>query len=138
MDDTQVKDTREQAQRNELEEFYRRFGVEEKGIDNFFLEIVRATDTTKIGNLTKDELGTPQLPVRTLKDLKNDCDLIPSMSSFATSFSKTSEDILATSLSKEGFLIKMRVTQKKEFLDKAKKKVKTGLFGGKKEEDVEE
>lgn len=127
-----------EAQQNELEEFYRKFGVEEKGIDNFFLEIVRAEDTTKIGNITEDELGTPPLPIRTLKELANDCDLIPSMSSFAKSFRTESENILASSLSKEGFLIKARITQKKEFLEKSKKKRRAGLFGfGKKEEPEE-
>jgi len=126
-----------EAQQNELEEFYRKFGVEEKGIDNFFLEIVRAEDTTKIGNLTIDELGTPPLPIRTLKELANDCDLIPSMSSFAKSFRTESEDILASSLSKEGFLIKARITQKKEFLDKKKKSRIKSFFGREKEEPEE-
>lgn len=126
---------KQEAQKNELEEFYRKFGQEEKGIDNFFLEVVRTGDTTKVGNLTENELGLPQLPVRTLKELEADCNLIPSMSSFATSFKNTAETILATSLSKDGFLIKARITQKKEFLNKPRKKVRKGLFGKKEEEE---
>ena len=123
-----------ESQKNELEEFYRKFGQEEKGIDNFFLEIVRAEDSVKIANLDEDELGMPQLPIRTLLELKNDAELIPSMSSFKDSFEKTAENILASSLSKGGFLIKARITQKKEFLDDKKKKIKRGLFGKEKEE----
>ena len=130
-----------EATAEELKEFYRKYGNEERGIDNFFLEIVKAEDTTKIANLGLDELGMSLLPVRTLKELQHDCALIPSMSSFATQFKKTSEDILASSLSKEGFLIKARITQKKQFLDKEtskKKKRGFGLFAKKEESGSEE
>ena len=41
--------------------------------------------------------------------------------------------MLATSLSKEGFLIKARITQKKEILDNKKKPKRKGLFGRKEE-----
>jgi len=124
----------EHAQAEELNQFYRGTGSEEKGIDNFFIEIVKAEDTKKIGNLTEDELGIPQLPVRTLLELKEDCELIPSMSSFANSFKNTAEAILSTSLSKEGFLIRSRITQKRELGDKPKKK-KKGLFSKKEGEE---
>lgn len=142
MNEAQLQEAKIEAQKDEVEEFLRKFGQEEKGIDNFFLEIIRADDTTKVGNLRVDgkidELGIPQLPIRTLKELQHDCELIPSMSSFTTHFKQTAEDVLATSLSREGFLIKARITQKKEFLDKEKKKKKTsGLFGSKKEEETE-
>lgn len=125
----------EKAQADELMEFYRRFGVDEKGIDAFFLEIIREDDTTKVGNLTEDELGEPLLPVRTLLEIKDDCSLIPSMSTFTEKFKKQAENILATSLSREGFLIKARITQKKEFLDKPKKKVRRGFFAKKEESE---
>lgn len=135
--DEAVKDmVKEQAEAEELRDFYRKFGLEEKGIDNFFLEIVRTDDTSKVGNLDKDELGTPILPVRNLLELSDDCSLIPSMSTFQEKFKSQAENILKTSLSKDGFLIKARITQKKEFADKKKKKVRTGLFG--KKEDVDD
>jgi hypothetical protein len=122
---------------DDLKEFYRKVGLEEKGIDNFFLEIIRADDTSKIANLTEDELGVPELPVRTLIELSDDCALIPCMSTFQNKFKKQAENILSTSLSREGFLIKARITQKKELLDNKKRRMKrVGLFG--KKEEVEE
>lgn len=135
MDNALKEITEQTAQADELKEFIRGLS-DEKGIDTFFLEIIRADDTRKIGNLTEDELGIPRLPVRTLIELSDICALIPSMSSFTKSFKTQAENILATSLSKEGFLIKARITQKKEFLDKKRKRTKRGLFG--KKEEVEE
>ena len=125
------------AQYDEVKEFIRQIGAEEKGIDNFFLEIIRNDDSLKIGNLDKDELGLPQLPVRTLIELSEDCALIPSMSSFKTDFETQATNLIATSLSKDGFLIKARITQKKELLDsdKRKSRLKKGLFGKKEEEE---
>ena len=61
----------------------------------------------------------------------------PSMSSFARDFKRQSLGLIATSLSKEGFLIKARITQKKELMntDKRKTRTKRGLFGKKEEEE---
>lgn len=127
----------EEAKYDEVRDFIRQVGAEEKGIDNFFLEIIRDKDSFKIGNLDKDELGVPQLPIRTLIELADDCALIPSMSSFKEDFEGQAKNLIATSLSKEGFLIKARITQKKELLDtdKRKDRVKKGLFGKKEEEE---
>jgi hypothetical protein len=133
----EVKETaKKDAEYDEVKEFIRQIGAEEKGIDNFFLEIIRNDDSLKIGNLDKDELGLPQLPVRTLIELSDDCKLIPSMSSFETDFKIQATNLIASSLSKDGFLIKARITQKKELLDsdKRKDKSKKGLFGKKEEE----
>lgn len=126
----------EDEEEEEIREFYRRLGVEEKGIDAFFLEIVRTDDTRKVGNLSYEELGLPQLPIRTLFELARDCEKIPSMSSFEKDFKENAEMILATSLSKEGFLIKARITQKKEILGRERKRTKKGLFV--KKEETEE
>ena len=128
---------KEEAKYDEIRDFIRQVGAEEKGIDNFFLEIIRDDKSFKIGNLDKDELGVPQLPIRTLIELADDCKLIPSMSSFTTDFQEQAKNLIATSLSKEGFLIKARITQKKELLDtdKRKNRLKKGLFGKKEEEE---
>lgn len=135
--DEEFRDLAElEAQTEELKEFYRRLGVDEKGIDTFFLEIIRTDDTKKVANLSNEELGMPQIPVRAQLELAKDCDKIPSMSSWAKDLRENAEIILATSLSKEGFLIKARITQKKEFLDKEKRRVRKGLFG--KKEEVQE
>ena len=134
MNETAVNESNYQ----DLVEFYRKMGMEEKGIDNFFLEIIRTNNTIKVGNLEEDELGKPRIPIRTMLKLKEDCRLIPSMSSFTTDFENQVENVLASSLSKEGFLIKARITQKKELLDNKKKKrsIKT-LFGRKEVEEDE-
>jgi hypothetical protein len=134
MDEEKMNAIQEQAKANELEEFIRRFSNEEKGIDSFFLEIMRneqLSKSEKIGNLTEEELGMPRLPVRTLLELKRDCSLIPSLSGMEKSFENEAQIMLNTSLSKLGFLIKARITTKKEFLDTKPKKVKKGLFGNK-------
>lgn len=135
MDEKTQQVVKDNAQLEELRDFYRKFGNEEKGIDAFFLEIIQTTNSEKIGNLTEEELGMPRLSVRTLIELSDDCSLIPSMSTFSEKFKKQAENILATSLSKEGFLIKSRITQKKEFADQKKKKKRKGLFGRKEEDD---
>jgi hypothetical protein len=137
MDEQVQQFVKTEAEADELRDFIRKAG-EEKGIDQFFLEIIRASDNLKIGNLTKDEIGLPRLPTRTLLELADDCELIPSLSSFKTDFRKQAQDMVNTSLSKEGFLIRARITQKKELLDSTKKKEKRrGLFGSRKEESEE-
>lgn len=124
-----------EAEADDLRDFIRKAG-EEKGIDNFFIEIIRADDNLKIGNLERLEIGLPKVPIRTLLELSDDCDMIPSMSSFAEDFKKQAQDMVNTSLSKEGFLIRARITQKKELLDSTKKKTRrVGLFGKKEEEE---
>jgi len=124
-----------EAEAEDLKEFIRKMG-EEKGIDNFFLEIIRNDDSLKIGNLTDTELGLPRLPLRTLVELTDDCRIIPSMSAFADDFEKQAQTLIASSLSKEGFLIKARITQKKELVDKDKRKQRRrGLFGRREEEE---
>ena len=124
-----------EAEAEDLKEFIRTIG-EERGIDNFFLEIIRNDDSLKLGNLTQDEIGLSQLPIRTLIELANDCEDIPSMSSFVKDFRKQAQIMIESSLSKEGFLIKARITQKKELLDTDKRKRKRkGLFGKVEEEE---
>lgn len=136
MNNEMRKEVTDSAEAEELRDFIRQIG-EEKGIDNFFLEIIRNNNNLKIGNLTSDEIGMPQIPLRTIVELSHDCEIIPSMSAFVTDFRKQASDMIATSLSKEGFLIKSRITQKKEVLgtDKRKTKSKKGLFGRREEED---
>ena len=124
-----------EAEAEDLKEFIRTIG-EERGIDNFFLEIIRNDDSLKLGNLTQDEIGLSQLPIRTLIELANDCEDIPSMSAFVKDFRKQAQIMIESSLSKEGFLIKARITQKKELLDTDKRKRKRkGLFGKVEEEE---
>lgn len=135
--ETEVKEmVKDEAEADELKEFLRRYGGEENGIDNFFLEVVRDNNSLKIGNLDEDELGMPDIPLRTALELKRDCESIPSLNSFAKDFENQAIDLIHTSLSKNGFLINARITQKKGLIETTKKKKRrTGLFGKKEEEE---
>lgn len=136
MDEETKQMITDERESDEIRDFIRSMG-EDKGIDKFFIEVVNNDDNLKIGNVTQEELGMPQLPLRTMVELGNDCEDIPSMSSFARDFKRQSLGLIATSLSKEGFLIKARITQKKELMntDKRKTRTKRGLFGKKEEEE---
>lgn len=135
--ETEVREMiKDEAEAEEFKEFLRNYAGEEKGIDNFFLEVVRDRNNLKIGNLDEDELGLPDIPLRTILELKRDCDSIPSLSAFAKDFEQQAVDLVHTSLSKNGFLINARITQKKGLIDTSKKKrKKVGLFGKKEEEE---
>lgn len=103
-----------------------------------FLNNVRETDdTTKVGNVDKDELGRSKLPVRTYKELELFCNDVGDMSTFGEFFKKMSEIQLATGLSKDALLVKLAVTQKRELKDLTpKEKKNSGWF--KKEEKEEQ
>lgn len=125
----------------ESQEIIKQFMDSKSNVHTFLTNIVKTKDTLKVGNLRVDkdvdELGSPRLPVRTHQELAlfcNDC----GMPWMASHFAGMSEIITASSLSREGFLIKMAVTQKKEVKDSTKPKVENrGLFR-KKEENKED
>lgn len=120
-----------------LKELERKFGEGKMDIHSFLTAVVKAKDTTRLGNIKEEELGMPDLPIRTLKELEFITGRIPSMKTFNEYFTAMSEAITAPSLSKEGFLIKQATIQRKEFSDKTKpKKENKGWF--KKKEPEEE
>ena len=133
--DAEVKEmVKTESEADDLKDFLRRYGGEESGIDNFFLEVIRDDDSLKIGNLEEEELGMPEIPLRTILELKRDCESIPSLHSFAEDFKSQATDLIHSSLSKKGFLINARITQKKQLTDTDKRKKKrVGLFGKKEE-----
>ncbi len=131
MEESTLNYAKESAGVDEVKEFLRNVGMDEKGIDAFFLQIMKEDSLNKqvkVGNLTEEELGTPFLPIRTLMDLSNDCDKISSLSSLKKDFETQAQNMVISSLSKEGFFIKARITQKKELLDNKKKRIRKGLF----------
>lgn len=83
----------------------------------FLKEVVMADDTTKVGNLDLEELGTPKLELRGLKELAIFTKDIANKPVWAEYFEKQAEMTLATSLSKEGLLVKLGGTDKKEMAD---------------------
>jgi hypothetical protein len=102
----------------------------------FLAKVLKTEDTTKVGNLTEDELGMAKHPVRAFKEFALISDKIcedPLMTEF---FNKEAENVLATSLSRNGKLIGLAVIQKRVIEDETKpKKSNTGWFSRKKPEE---
>jgi hypothetical protein len=99
------------------EELARQFAQEKANIHSFFTKIIQNPSTIRIGNVTAEELGNPQITIRGLKELQVFCKDIEKNELWADYFGKMAEVTTETSLGKEGFLIKMSVTQKKELAD---------------------
>lgn len=89
-------------------------GTEKKNVHTFLNDVAIAKDTTKTGNLEKEELGTPKLPLRTYKELELFCREVMLQEDFANYFKKKGEILTASSLSKDALLVKLAVTTKKE------------------------
>lgn len=135
MNEETVNAISENAEAQDISDFIRGVMQEEKGIDNFFINIIRE-DSLKTGNLEIEELGEARLPLRTLLELRKDCEDIPSLSELAKDFEKQAKDLVQTSLSKDGFLIKSRITQNKSLIgEKKRRRSRIGLFGKKQEEE---
>ena len=66
----------------------------------------------KTANLTSDELGLAKIPVRTNLEIASYCEFM-GMKGFAEVFMEDAQIVLATSLSREGFLAKLAVTTQK-------------------------
>ncbi len=86
---------------------------EKANIYNFFKRILISEDTSKTAYLNEDELGMVQLPVRTLKKLALYCNEM-GLSGLGSFFRKEANVVTDTSLSREGFLPKLAVTQKRQ------------------------
>lgn len=128
----------EELTEDEAKEIVRQFAEAKENTQSFFSKVIKADDTTRTGNLSEEELGISQLPVRTYEELSLICNDVLEDKSFGDFFNKMSEIQTATSLSKEALLLKLVVTTKRELADLTqKKKVKKGFFK-KKEETTEE
>jgi len=110
---------------NEEKEILRQLNEGKQNVHSFFTNIIKSDDTTKTGYLEKEELGTPKLPVRTYKELALFAGDIYGDPSWKEYFKKMAEIQTATSLSKDGILVKLSVTQKKELADVSPKTKKT-------------
>lgn len=86
---------------------------EKQNIFNFFKRVIHMSDNRKTGNLTTDELGFVRIPVRTNLELSNYCKVM-GMKGFSEVFKEEAQITAGTSLSKEGFLDNLAVTQKRE------------------------
>lgn len=121
------------------EEIARQFAQEKSNIHSFFTKVIQNDDTTKTGNLDMDELGMSKLPLRSLKELELFSQEVEDNKLWQDYFRKMAEIQTATSLSKEGFLMRLSVTQKKELADVTPKRKKNkGWFGSRKKDSTEE
>ena len=103
----------------------------------FFRDILKIADTTRIGNLTAQELGISKLGVRHYQELSlyagaEDLDVVSKY------FNARSQIITATSMSKKGFWAQLFVTSIKKEQKSKPTEAKKGWFGkGKVEEGTE-
>jgi hypothetical protein len=119
------------------EEMLRSFSQKSANTHTFFTDVIKAKSTTKTGNLSIDELGMPRLTQRGIKELELFCHDTFKDTGWESYFRDLAEIQTATSLSKDGILIKLVVTTKKELADVTPEKKKNkGMFGfGKKEKE---
>ena len=113
---------------------------EKHNVHEFLDNVVKADDTTKIANLRDDkeinELGIPSYPVRASKDMALVAEKIMNNKYFQEYFEKEAENTLATSLGREGFLVKQATVQTKVVADATKRrKINKGWFGKKTTEE---
>lgn len=112
---------------------------EKQNLHTFLNAVVIANDTRKIGNLKEDkelnELGIPVHSVRGSLEMARIADKIMDNDFFKEFFLAEAEETLATSLSRNGFLIRQATTQTKAVADVTKRKKESkGMFGKKQEE----
>jgi hypothetical protein len=119
----------------EAEAMLRSFSESKETSVSFFTKVISHADSSKIGNLNDDELGMPQLPVRTLQELGMLSKEVLDKEEFAGYFNKQAEIVLATSLSKNGFLLRQVGTSKKEIADVTPTKIKENKGWFKKKEN---
>lgn len=113
----------------EAEALLRQFAESKETSHSFFTRVIQQEDSTKIGNLTAEELGVSQLPARTYKELELFCKDVCDDETFGDYWKKMGEIQFASSVSKEGFLLKIVGTQRKEIADLTpKKKENKGWF----------
>ena len=111
------------------EEIARQYAIEKANTHSFFTKVIQNDDTTKTGNLSDEELGNPQITLRGLKELELFSKKVEENKLWEEYFGQMAEITTATSLSKEGFLLRLSVTQKKELADvTAKPKKNKGWF----------
>lgn len=114
---------------------------EKQNIHSFLKDVIQTTSVekiSKIGNLRNDpeldELGNPQWTTRGSLEMATISDKIMGNTFFKDYFDTLTSQTLATSLSREGFLIRQGTTQTKQVADITKrKKTNKGWFSKKEE-----
>ena len=102
----------------EAKDVLRQMAEGKQSIYAIFAKVINEKQpTTKVGNLNENELGVSKLPLRTYLELALFCKEIVGDDDFAEYFKKMGAIQTDTSLSKDGFLMKLLVTMKKELAD---------------------
>lgn len=112
---------------------------EKHNVHMFLHSVATAEDTTKVGNLTSEEVGTPRLTLRANKELHLIASEIMNNDIIANYYKKQGEILTSTSLSKDAKLINLVVLQKRQIEDVTKrKKENSGWFKKKDKEQSNE
>ena len=93
-------------------------------VHKFLHDVVVTPDTTRVGFLRDEEVGTPKNTVRTLKELALFCNDVADMAWFGDYFEKMSQIVTSTSLSKNAKLLELAVVSRREIADVSKKNLK--------------
>lgn len=101
----------------EAQDMLRQISEGRQNLHSFFTKVIKSDSTTKVGNLSIEELGISKLPLRTYLELAVFSKEIVEDNEWSDYFKKMGEIQTASSLSKEGFLMKLAVTMKKELAD---------------------
>lgn len=103
----------DQEEQMEAQQYGYPRGKTKESIFSFFKKIISLADSSKVANVTKYELGAPSLSVRAWQELASYC-AIENLDIVSLYCMKQSEIVLATSLSKDGFLDTLAVSQRRE------------------------
>jgi len=110
---------------------------EKHNVHTFLTKVVEADDVSKeskLGNLRDDkemnELGIPKWNVRGALKMARISSMLMDNDFFEKYFNEAAKETLATSLSREGFIIRQGTTQTKQVADiTRRRKVNKGMFG---------
>lgn len=133
-DETELTEEEKQVLQQAMEKYGSPQADIKHNVHTFLKEVLDTKDTTKVGYLSKDELGMPSNPVRVYKEVALYSDKVLDNPFMRDIFMLEAENTAATSLSREGFLDKLAVITKKIFEENSKiKSDNKGWFSKKKE-----
>lgn len=113
-DDLGLDTLTNEEQKIVFDHLQRVFGSEKPGnIHDFLLKVIQHEDTTKLGFLTKEELGNPHHPLRAYKELQVMADTFE-MPEFKKYFEDLANQVVTDpSLSLGGFLLMLAISERK-------------------------
>ena len=103
---------------------------EKYNVHSFLFRVATADDTTKLGNLTAEEVGIPNITLRANKELALISNKIMDNVYYSDYYTAKGEILTSTSLSKDAKLLTLAVVQKRVIEDATKplRKENTGWF----------